>query len=151
MKKLKLVQDPQDPILRKKCTPVVDFDQDLKRLVLAMGKIMKKNKGIGLAAPQVGLSRQIIIVSTANGLLALINPKLSQRSLRKEIEEEGCLSCPEDMGLVKRSRSVVVKAFDAQGKKFEFKAEGLFARVIQHEFDHLKGILIIDKFEKENR
>jgi len=145
MSKLNIIKEG-DPVLRKKADKVAKITPEIKQLIFDMGKSMKKAKGIGLAAPQVGKSIQLCLINTENGPLALINPKIVWKSLRKDIEEEGCLSCPDVFGLVKRSKGIKVKFLDENGKIKKFKAKGLFARVIQHEVDHLNGILILDKF-----
>jgi peptide deformylase len=138
-----------NPILRKKSTEIAKITPEIKRLVLDMAKTMKKDNGIGLAAPQIGQNIRLCLISTAKGPLALINPKITWKSLRKEIEEEGCLSCPDDWGKVKRSKVIYVKALNDKGQPISFRAQGLFARVIQHEVDHLDGVLIVDKFESK--
>lgn len=148
MSSLKIITEP-NPILRKKSTKITDITPEIQRLILDMAKTFKKTKGLGLSAPQIGQNIRLVLVSTEKGPLALINPKTLWKSFKKEIEEEGCLSIPETYGLVKRSKKIFVKAQNKKGKQVSFWAEGLFARVIQHEIDHLNGILIIDKFIKE--
>jgi len=118
---------------------------ELQQLFLDMVETMDDNDGIGLAAPQVNKSIQVAIIKTKEGALVLVNPKITRFSLRKELGEEGCLSIPGVYGTVKRSRNIRVHALDKRGKRINFKAAGLFARVIQHEVDHLNGILFIDK------
>ncbi|MFA6215910.1 MAG: peptide deformylase [Patescibacteria group bacterium] len=120
-------------------------NKEIKQLISDMEKTMVEKDGIGLAAPQVGKNLRIVVISTADGSLVLINPKILRKSWRTEIQEEGCLSFPEIFGLVKRSLKIKLVALDRTGKKIKFKASGLFARVIQHEVDHLDGILFIDK------
>src|SRR3989338_8844722 len=140
-----------DQILRQKARDLLPSElvsQETKELILAMGETMRENNGVGLAAPQVGVSKRIIIIEIASdnprypghepvSLLALINPKILKRSWKKDIMEEGCLSLPGDFGLVRRSVKIKVVALDQEGKKIKFKAAGFFARVIQHEVDHL--------------
>lgn len=133
-------------ILRERSQEIAKISPEIKQLILDMAQTMKKDNGIGLAAPQVGQNIRLCLISTENGPLALINPKIVWKSLRTEIEEEGCLSCPDDWGPVKRSKVIYVKALNDKGKQIGFRAQGLFARVIQHEVDHLDGILIVDKF-----
>jgi peptide deformylase len=111
-------------------------------------KTMQVKDGIGLAAPQVGQSIRVIAVSTKNGSLILINPKIISKSWRRNLAEEGCLSFPNIFGLVKRRNKIKVFGYDKNGKQIKLKCEGLFARVIQHEIDHLDGILFIDKLKK---
>lgn len=106
---------------------------------------MLKKDGIGLAAVQVGKHLQIFTVATSDGNLVFVNPKITKKSLRKEVDEEGCLSVPNVYGTVRRSIQIVINALDRHGKPFEMKGKGLLARVLQHENDHLNGIVFIDK------
>jgi len=150
MSSLNIVKEP-NPILRQKTKEIKEITSEIKRLIFDMAETMKKNKGIGLAANQVGQDVKLCLISTEKGHLALINPKITWKSLRKEVEEEGCLSCPNVWGLVKRPKIIYVKALNQDNKTIKFRAEGLFSRVIQHEVDHLNGILIIDKFVKKQK
>jgi len=109
---------------------------------------MKEHGGLGIAAPQIGISLRVVIIDTKQGPLALFNPEISAFSWRKKTDEEGCLSVPGVYGMVKRSMKISVCAYSHAGEKINFKAEGLFARVIQHEVDHLDGILFIDHAKK---
>jgi len=109
---------------------------------------MKEHGGLGIAAPQIGISLRVVIIDTKQGPLALFNPEISAFSWRKKTDEEGCLSVPGVYGMVKRSMKISVCAYNHAGEKINFKAEGLFARVIQHEVDHLDGILFIDHAKK---
>jgi len=144
---LTIIKEP-NPILRTKSVKIAQITSEIKQLILDMVQALKANKGIGIAAPQVGFNIRLCLINTENGPLTLINPNITWKSLRKDIEEEGCLSCPGIYGLVKRSKIIYVKALNKEGKQISFRAEGLFARVIQHEIDHLNGILIIDKLIK---
>ena len=148
MSSLKLIKEP-NPILQQKTKKITEITPEIKQLILDMGQTMKDNKGVGLAANQVSQSIRLCLISTEKGPMALINPQITWKSLRKDIEEEGCLSCPGIWGWVKRAKIIYVKALNQEGKSIKFRAEGLFARVIQHEIDHLNGILIIDKFIKK--
>ncbi|MDD5341190.1 MAG: peptide deformylase [Patescibacteria group bacterium] len=160
MSKLEIIKEP-NPILRQKSVKIKAITPEVERLILDMAKTMKANNGVGLAAPQVGHSLRLFVINNGDSAMALINPKILWRSFGKETEEEGCLSCPGVWGEVKRSKSVWVLTRNKNGKYNFFKASGLFARVIQHEYDHLNGVLIIDKistsvkamadFEKEKR
>src|SRR3989339_1328537 len=137
-----------DSMLRRKADTVKATElrkPELQQLFLDMVETMDDNDGIGLAAPQVNKSIQVAIIKTKEGALVLVNPKITRFSLRKELGEEGCLSIPGVYGTVKRSRNIRVHALDKRGKRINFKAAGLFARVIRHEVDHLNGILFIDK------
>lgn len=144
MSRLKIIQEPNE-ILRKRSKKVAEITPELRQLILDMEETMKKDKGIGLAAPQVGKNIRICVISTDKGAIALINPKIIWKSIRKETEEEGCLSCEGVSVPVKRHKVIYVKSMDDKGRSIRFRAQGLFARVIQHEVDHLDGILIIDK------
>lgn len=133
------------PILRKKTFPVsLPISDEIKKLILDMKKIVREKNGIGLAAPQAGKSLCLIVVNLEDKKFALINPKITRRSFRKEIAEEGCLSLPGFYINIKRPKRITVKYFNEKSKKIKLKAEGLLARVIQHEVDHLYGILIKD-------
>lgn len=123
---------------------------EFAQLLLDMEETMKKHNGVGLAAPQIGKSIRFTIIKTEDGTLPLVNPKIIRRSLTKEVMEEGCLSIPGVYGDVKRSKLVKVVAQDMDGNRIKFSAKGMFARVIQHEVDHLNGMLFIDKAIKIN-
>jgi peptide deformylase len=147
---LKLALHP-DPILRQIAVPIASADfgaKWLKKLSADMIDTMINRDGIGLAAPQISQSIRLIIVSTKTGPLIMINPELTKKSLIKDTDEEGCLSIPNTFGQVKRHHSVQVKFIDEGGKSKHISAKGLLARVIQHEIDHLDGILFIDKAKK---
>lgn len=142
---LPLVFHP-DSKLRERSIEIPTADiSTLKALVADMALTMEEDKGIGLAAPQIGKNIRLIIVNTKSGIQAMINPKLIKTSLRQEWGEEGCLSIPNVFGDVKRHRSVECTFLDLEGHEQVVKASGLLARVIQHEIDHLDGILFIDK------
>lgn len=132
-----------DPCLRKKCKPVICVT-DKERLILKeMYELMRVSGGIGLAAPQVGINKQILIVDVGEGPVTLINPKIEKKS-GAEFWEEGCLSLPGIYVKVKRSKKIQVSGLDEYGKKVNMAAYDLFACAFQHEMDHLKGRLIID-------
>ena len=139
------------PVLRQKSRALKTDElqnKEIQQLILDMEKTMVEKDGVGLAAPQVGHNIRVIVINTQDGILALINPRILRKSWKKEILEEGCLSLPEIFGLVKRSAKVSLVALDKKGKKIKFQASGFFARVIQHEVDHLDGVLFIDKAKK---
>ena len=137
-----------DPVLRKECQEIEKIDEKTKKLIVDMAQTMVENQGIGLAAPQVGISEKVIVVATdLNGerILELINPKITKKSKEKEIGEEGCLSFPGIYLKINRAKKVEVEGLDINGKKIKLKAEGLLARVFQHEIDHLSGILFFHR------
>ena len=145
---LKIIKYPDD-FLRKKTRDVSEFkDAKIERLILDMAKIMETEKGIGLAAPQVGSDLRICLARVDNTLYALINPEIKSYSRAREVFEEGCLSFPGKFFPVERPIRVKIIARDLNGKKLKIKAEGLLARVLQHEIDHLDGVLIIDRAMK---
>lgn len=134
----------RDPILRKKAERVDKIDRNF---VQRMIETMEKRDGVGLAAPQVGISKRIIVVGGFdNGRsLALINPRIIKKSKEKETEEEGCLSFPGIFLKIKRSKETEVEAQNIEGEKIRFKIKGLLARVLLHEIDHLNGILFFNR------
>lgn len=123
-------------------------DNKFQSFIRELSSVMKEADGIGIAAPQVGQKVRLIIINTDQGHQPMINPTILWKSLSKELGEEGCLSVPGIFGLVKRSKVVVLTYLDPKGKRHQIKAKGLFARVLQHEIDHLDGILFIDKAKK---
>ncbi len=141
---LNIVKDG-DEILRKKCRPVVQFNERTKRLLDDMKDTLHKANGVGLAAPQVGVLRRICIIECEPGeLIELINPEIIEQSGEQE-EVEGCLSVPGRWGITHRPMKVKVRAFDRDGNSFEVEGEGLLARAICHETDHLDGVIFYDK------
>lgn len=142
-----------NPILRKKNAAVTAFDEGLKKLVADMAETMYKAPGIGLAAPQIGVSQQVVIIDITkekNELMVLINPKIISCE-GSQVDEEGCLSVVDLSAEVKRFNKITVKAQNLAGEDIEFEAEEWFARVIQHEIDHLNGILFIDHLSSLKR
>ena len=132
-----------DPILRKVCQPVERIGKVEKRIFSQMAQILFEDYALGIAAPQVGLSRRIIAVRTDGYLLQLANPLILERE-GETILTEGCLSIPEVFVKVPRFQKIKVMGIDETGKKRIIKAEGILARALQHEIDHLNGILIVD-------
>ncbi len=130
-------------VLRQQCEPLTQFGKPAASLCDAMLAIMRRNHGIGLAAPQVGLSLRLLVADIGDDPRCLINPELSLLP-GNETTSEGCLSLPGLSVDVARARIVEVEAQDPEGKPLRFTARGLLARVIQHEVDHLNGVLIID-------
>ena len=149
---LKISKYP-DPILRKRAKTITNFDQALFDLAEYMASVMYQDDGIGLAAPQVSESLRLIVVGNeaAQGYKVYVNPEITFRSKDGQISEEGCLSLPQIFGLVRRPKKIHVKYQDLNGKVFKEKLAGLEAIILQHEFDHLEGILFIDRAEKITR
>lgn len=136
-----------DPILQRRAEPVTEFNQELRTLVEDMFTSMYAAMGIGLAAPQIGISKRITVIDLSNqknpeDKIVLINPEILVQD-GKQFEEEGCLSLPDIREKVKRAMRVTVRAQDAKGKWFEMSGDELLARAFQHEIDHLDGILFI--------
>ncbi len=143
-------------VLRRPADPVEDIDDEARALVRDMFETMYDAKGIGLAAPQVGVSRRVIVLdvreeSGASNRVALLNPRLASWNTRKDKQTEGCLSIPGLEGVVERPVSVVVDGQDPDGRSLRVEAEGLFARALQHEMDHLDGVLFIDRLSPLKR
>jgi peptide deformylase len=132
-----------DAVLRKKALPVEDIDEKVRALMNAMATIMYTCEGIGLAAPQVGVLRRVITADVGEGLICLANPEILSRE-GEEYLFEGCLSLPGITVNVRRDAVAVVRGMDAAGREFERMVTGLVARVLQHEIDHLDGVLILD-------
>ena len=131
-----------DETLRKQSKPMQKFDLRLWLLLRDMADTMYKADGVGLAAPQVGILRRVVVVDTGDGLVELINPEIIARE-GEQAGAEGCLSLPGRQGYVVRPQKVTVRAQDRKGKPFEITAEGLKARAFCHEIDHLDGVLYI--------
>ena len=132
-----------DPVLRKIAKPIGRITDQHRAILSQMAKAMYDDSGIGLAAPQVGISAQLIVVDIGEGLYKLVNPKITRKAGKQSISE-GCLSVPGVCIKVKRAKQVWVQAQDEDGRLMEIEAKDLFACVLQHEIDHLKGKLIID-------
>ncbi len=137
-----------DDALRKAAKPVAKFDLRLWLLLKDMADTMYKAEGAGLAAPQVGILRRVVVVDDGNGLVELVNPEIVEKE-GEQCGPEGCLSIPGRQGLVCRPNKVTVRAQDRHGKFFEKTGEGLLARAFCHEIDHLNGVLYVDLMERE--
>ena len=135
-----------DDVLRKVCRSQLDFDERLHQTLDDMKETMYKAEGVGLAAPQIGILRRYCIVDVGDGLIELVNPVIEKQS-GKQTGQEGCLSIPDRFSDVTRPMKVSVRAQDRNGNTFTIEAEGLKARALCHEIDHLDGILYIDKVE----
>jgi peptide deformylase len=146
---MKILEYPNDT-LRKVSEEVKDpTSVETKQLILDMIKTLRANNGLGLAAPQVGKNLRICIIEIENELFVLINPEIKSLSKEKISSEEGCLSFPNKFLEINRHKRIKVKATDLNGKKQIIRARGLLARAIQHEIDHLNGVLIVDQVESE--
>jgi peptide deformylase len=142
---MEILTGEKNPILRQKSEPMEHLTKESRDLIIQMKKIMEDNNGIGLAAPQINVSLRIIVCELDNKFYAFINPEIIKFSKKTSLLEEGCLSLPNIYGEVARPEKIILKATNPEGKKIKLKAFGLLARVIQHEIDHLDGILFIDK------
>ncbi len=138
-----------DPVLRKKAKETTAFDRDLKELVRDMIETMRQKDGVGLAAPQIGKSIRLAVIDATGGEkdpYVLINPEITYSSEEREDYEEGCLSVPDINIKINRPSRVSVKAFNENGEPYTIEnADGLLARALQHEIDHLDGILFVDR------
>jgi peptide deformylase len=152
---LTLVRQYPDPVLRMKAHEVEEFDESVTDLVARMTNLMDEARGVGLAAPQVGVLRRVLVYRTAEDepAVALINPRVLAVSDDSETADEGCLSLGAASVVVEVERplTVNVEALDSEGNQLRIDAEGLQARVIQHELDHLDGTLTIDRTSAEQR
>lgn len=149
---MKIVKYGQN-ILREKTQDIQDFDEELIQTADEMYLLMMEEKGVGIAANQVGISKNftVIDIQDGSGRIHLVNPVIVSYSEELESDVEGCLSVPGVFSNVNRSKRVVVQAYDLKGNSLRFEAEELFARVIQHEVDHLNGLLFIDRVDRKDR
>lgn len=142
-----------DPCLRKVCEPITEFDDDLKAFARRMFELMREGRGVGLAAPQVGVLKRLFVMNHTgeeqDGRV-FVNPEI--RDLRGSQEgEEGCLCLPDVYVKVRRAAACTIRAQDLDGNPFEIEADALFGRVCQHETDHLNGVLILDRMGPSDR
>ena len=148
-KRILSIENKEDEIVLRQKTAPFDFSRFTKKeiieLVRAMRVTMKAASGIGLAANQIGLNLSLFVAKIDRKLHAVFNPKITRFGLDEDEMEEGCLSIPEYFMAVPRSKKIKIKALDENGKKIRFKAKGFLARVLQHETDHLNGLLIKDR------
>lgn len=140
-----------EKILNRKSEKVDIFDEDLIVLTKDMIETMIQSEGVGLAAPQINVMKRIIVVNTGDKVEAFINPEIIKKSLKKEKQEEGCLSVPGCILEISRPKQVKIKAQTVKGDVIEIEAEDLTARIFQHEIDHLNGILINQRASLKNR
>ncbi|MDF2499930.1 MAG: def1 [Anaerosporomusa subterranea] len=133
-----------DPVLKQKAAPVEKITKKIKELIESMTETMYVADGVGLAAPQIGVSQRIIVIDVGDGLIGLVNPVIVEHE-GLECATEGCLSIPGVFGDVERASRVTVEALDRNGKSVRIVADGLLARALQHEIDHLEGVLFIER------
>ena len=137
-----------DPVLTKKCRPVVKFDDRLAQLIDDMKETMRNANGVGLAAPQVGVLRRLVVVDVGDEIVELVNPEIVSKSEEMQTGVEGCLSLPGEYGVVTRPMYVTVRAQDRSGDWYEYDGEELVARCFCHEIDHLDGHMYTEIAEK---
>ncbi len=140
-----------DPVLKSRATSVKDFDESLERLSEDMMRIMREHDGVGLAANQIGRLKRIFVAAYEDAEYAIVNPVIEGRSETTEKDIEGCLSIPGTWVEVERSLAVTVTGQDPSGTPVHIEAEGLLARIFQHEIDHLDGVLILDRTDRDSR
>ncbi len=137
-----------DPVLREECAPVEEIDDEVRRLARDMFETMYDADGVGLAAPQVGITKRLIVVDPREERVkprALVNPRVIEKGEETDRAEEGCLSIPGLREVVERASEVVIEAEDLDGETIRLDADGLHARVVLHEIDHLDGVLFVDR------
>ena len=140
-----------DPILRTKAMEVVDFDKELRRLVEDLTDTMLEAPGAGLAAPQIGVSKRVFSYNIDGEIGHMVNPVIVERSEEIQDGDEGCLSVPGIWAPTVRAMRCAVEGFDVDGKPLRLEGEGLMARCLQHEVDHLDGVLILDRTSRDQR
>ena len=145
------IKEYGEPVLREKALPVKEVTPEILNIIKDMAETMYADSGVGLAAPQVGISKRIILIDgEEDGLIVLINPMIV-KSEGEVVAEEGCLSVPGIYSQVKRASKVTVKALNENGDPIEITKEALTARALQHEIDHLDGILFVDRIGRMER
>ena len=140
-----------DPVLKSRATTVKDFDESLGQLAQEMMRIMREHEGVGLAANQVGRLKRIFVAAYEDEEYAIVNPVIEESSELTETDIEGCLSIPETRVEVERPTAVTISGRDPSGAPVRVEAQGLLARIFQHEIDHLDGVLILDRTDRESR
>jgi len=143
-----------DPLLRKPAMPVAAFDEELRAIVQGMFERMYASKGVGLAAPQVGLKTRILVLNAtgeSKDEILLVNPKILERSGPPTLFEEGCLSFPGVYAEIERPEACRVQACTLDGTAFEATYDGFVSRIVQHEYDHLEGVLLVDRMSPADR
>ena len=141
-----------DEVLKEKCTPVEKFDDGLRVLVDAMFETLQEADGVGLAGPQVGVGKRLFVIEIRDEVKQVfVNPQIMQTSVETCVMEEGCLSIPGIWHDLSRPEKITIQAQDVTGKPFTVTADGLYARAIQHEYDHLNGVLFIDHLPQDEQ
>jgi peptide deformylase len=140
-----------DPVLRMKAKEVETFDDELRRLVERMTELMHEAQGVGLAGTQVGVLRRVFVFVDEDQDRVLVNPRITERSKELTVDDEGCLSLREVLVPVERPTAVTIEGQDVDGEPMRFELEQPAARIVQHELDHLDGVLIIDRTDEESR
>ncbi len=138
-----------DPVLRRRAQPVERIDKAMRRLIDDMIDTMRAADGIGLAAPQVGVSHRLFVAELDDTVYVVVNPRVLRASRATEVADEGCLSLPGYVGAVERRARVIVRGLDRRGKEVTIEAEGMLARCFQHEIDHLDGVLYTDRMASD--
>lgn len=154
MRKKKILRGVDNPLLRERAEEVRKFGSELRKLVGDMKKTMQKAKGLGLAAPQIGVLERVFLVTLSHQqkgeiVVAMVNPEILFESEDLCLGEEGCLSIPGEYAKVLRPCAVKVRFFDVEGNEMMMDLEGLDARVVMHENDHLNGVLFVDRIEEQ--
>jgi peptide deformylase len=140
-----------DPVLKTRAAPVETFDDALAHLAVEMLTTMREHEGVGLAANQVGRLKRVLVAATEDEEYVIVNPLVEEVAETKEKAIEGCLSIPDIQVEVERPTAVTVSGRDAVGAPLRIEASGLLARIFQHEMDHLDGVLILDRTDRESR
>jgi peptide deformylase len=140
-----------DPVLKTRAAPVETFDESLARLAEEMLATMREREGVGLAANQVGRLKRILVAAVEDQEYVIVNPTIEETARSTEKDREGCLSIPGIQVEVERPTAVTVSGQDASGAPLHLEASGLLARVLQHEVDHLDGVLILDRTDRQSR
>ena len=140
-----------DPVLKSRAMPVDKFDETLERLAEDMLETMREHEGVGLAANQVGRLKRILVAALEDEEYVIVNPEISVIGDEREKDMEGCLSIPEVQVEVERPTRISVSGRDRSGSPVRLEAEGLLARILQHEVDHLNGVLILNRTDRESR
>ncbi len=140
-----------DPVLKTRAAPVETFDDALAHLAEEMLTTMREHEGVGLAANQVGRLRRILVAATEDEEYVIVNPQIEEAAQDTEKAVEGCLSIPDIQVEVERPTAITLSGQDAMGSPLRIEASGLLARIFQHELDHLNGVLILDRTDRESR